>query len=95
MRLILFCTSACHLCEQADTLVNECVQGGADLTIEAIDIAEQTQWQEAYALRIPVLYDPETDRELGWPFDVAQVKDFFAAALGDFRGRMSPDNLAL
>ena len=77
MRLILFGTSACHLCEQADTLVNECVQDGADLTIDAIDIAEQTQWQEPYALRIPVLYDPETGRDLGWPFDAAQIKAFF------------------
>lgn len=76
MRLMLFGTSACHLCEQADTLVNECIQGDADLLVEAVDIAEHTQWQAAYALRIPVLYDPETGRELGWPFDVVQVKAF-------------------
>lgn len=44
--------------------------------VETVDIAEQEQWQELYALRIPVLYDPETKQELGWPFDYAEVKSF-------------------
>ncbi|MDO9140379.1 MAG: glutaredoxin family protein [Methylobacter sp.] len=76
MRLILFGTSACHLCEQADIILHECLQDGVDWVVDAVDIAEQSQWQELYALRIPVLYDPETGRELGWPFDAALVKDF-------------------
>jgi hypothetical protein len=28
------------------------------------------------AVRIPILYDPETKQELGWPFDRAEVEDF-------------------
>ncbi len=72
MRLMLFGTSGCHLCEQAEIIVNACVPGG----VETVDIAEQEQWQELYALRIPVLYDPETKQELGWPFDYAEVKSF-------------------
>ncbi|HEY8097377.1 MAG TPA: glutaredoxin family protein [Methylobacter sp.] len=74
MRLILFGTSGCHLCEQAEIIVNACVPGG----VETVDIAEQEQWQERYAVRIPVLYDPETKQELGWPFDQAGVDDFIA-----------------
>ncbi|MFI3157148.1 MAG: glutaredoxin family protein [Methylococcaceae bacterium] len=72
MRLMLFGTSGCHLCEQAEVIVNACVPSG----IETVDIAEQEQWQERYAVRIPVLYDSESGRELGWPFDQAEVKDF-------------------
>jgi Glutaredoxin-like domain (DUF836). len=72
MRLMLFGTSGCHLCEQAEIIINECVPDG----VEYVDIAEQEQWQEQYAIRIPILYDPMTKQELGWPFDQAEVEDF-------------------
>jgi hypothetical protein len=72
MRLMLFGTSGCHLCEQAELIVNACVADG----VESVDIAEQEQWQERYAVRIPVLYDLESGQELGWPFDLAKVEDF-------------------
>ena len=72
MRLMLFGTSGCHLCEQAEVIINACVPNAVDY----VDIAEQEQWQEQYAIRIPVLYDPETKQELGWPFDQADVEGF-------------------
>ncbi len=72
MRLMLFGTSGCHLCEQAEILINQCVAGD----VESVDIAEQEQWQEQYAVRIPVLYHPETKQELGWPFDQTEVEAF-------------------
>ncbi|MGZ4980138.1 MAG: glutaredoxin family protein [Methylobacter sp.] len=69
---MLFGTSGCHLCEQAEVIVNARVPDG----VEYVDIAEQEQWQEQYAIRIPVLYDSETKQELGWPFDQADVDGF-------------------
>ncbi len=72
MRLMLLSTSGCHLCEQAEIIINACVPDG----IETVDIAEQEQWQEQYAVRIPVLYDSESGRELGWPFNLADVEAF-------------------
>jgi hypothetical protein len=72
MRLMLFGTSGCHLCEQAEIIIKECVPD----SVETVDIAEQEQWQEQYAVRIPVLYHPETEQELGWPFDQVEVEDF-------------------
>ena len=72
MRLMLFGTSGCHLCEQAEIIIKACEPDG----VETVDIAEQEQWQEQYAVRIPVLYDPETKQELGWPFDLAEVEGF-------------------
>ena len=46
------------------------------MDIESIDIAEQEQWQEKYAIKIPVLYHPETKKELCWPFTQIQVQTF-------------------
>ena len=38
-----------------------------------IDIAEQEQWQEHYATKIPVLLNTETNQELCWPFNEEMV----------------------
>jgi hypothetical protein len=46
------------------------------LELELVDIAVQTQWQEKYAIRIPVLYSPQKQHELGWPFDEAAIIKF-------------------
>lgn len=83
-RLILFGTSCCHLCEQAVAIIDICVQEGPDLTIEYIDIAEQEQWQEQFAIRIPVLYDPATKQDLGWPFDQADIAAFITTKVIDY-----------
>ena len=72
VKLVLLGTPGCHLCEQAEDIMTAC----AKVEVESIDIAEQQQWQEKYAIRIPVLYHAETGNELGWPFDLANVNDF-------------------
>ena len=72
IKLILLGTLGCHLCEEAELILTECEQ----IQTEIIDIAEQEQWQEKYAIRIPVLYHPETKKELGWPFTQLQVQTF-------------------
>ena len=80
MRLYLFGTPGCHLCEEAETLIEACIaKTRRDIAIEAIDIADQKQWQEHYALRIPILYDPESKRELAWPFDEIDIAKFMAS----------------
>ena len=76
MRLLLLGTAGCHLCEQAQQLINDCLPNYSVLTVEPIDIAEQEQWQADYAIRIPVLFHPETQKDLGWPFDSAQLNAF-------------------
>lgn len=71
---MLFGTTGCHLCEEAESIIANCQQ--AQLKIKYIDIAVDEQWQEKYAIRIPVLYHPETKQELGWPFTLSQVQTF-------------------
>ncbi len=73
MKLILLGTSGCHLCEEAELILAACEY----INIENIDIAEQTQWQEKYAIRIPVLYHSETKKEISWPFTLIDVQTFF------------------
>ena len=78
IRLLLLGTSACHLCELAEQIIDDCLPNDS-ATVEIIDIAEQEQWQARYAVRIPVLYHPETQQDLGWPFEQAQVRAFIEA----------------
>jgi len=75
VKLILLGTSGCHLCEEAELIMASC----NNVEIELIDIAEQEQWQDKYAIRIPVLYHVETESELGWPFTQEQAQDFIDA----------------
>lgn len=80
MRFYLLGTSGCHLCEEAEAVIDAYLaKGRRDIIIEPIDIADQKQWQEHYALRIPVLYHPESERELAWPFDKIDVDKFMAS----------------
>ncbi len=74
--LVLLGTAGCHLCEQAEELLNSCLLNDSKLIVEAIDIAEQDSWQETYAMRIPVVLHPESQHELGWPFNLAQLQAF-------------------
>jgi hypothetical protein len=67
----LFGTLGCHLCEVAEALLMPFVEQG--LLVELIDIAEQPEWLEAYALLIPVLRRCDNGAELRWPFDEQQL----------------------
>lgn len=76
MKLLLLSTSGCHLCEQAETLVNESLTTNKDISVELVDIAEQTQWQQDYATKIPALVRPESLQALCWPFSKDQIFTF-------------------
>ncbi len=75
--LILLGTEGCHLCEQAEAiLAASLAERNERINVKIIDIAEQQQWQEKYAIRIPLVYHPETGSELGWPFDKNNLHEF-------------------
>lgn len=75
--LILLGTAGCHLCEEAEQLL---AQSLASCTkpykLQLVDIAEQEQWQEEYAIRIPVLINLDAGNELGWPFGLSEIQAF-------------------
>ena len=76
-RVLLLGTSGCHLCELAEQIINDHLSHNQAWLIDMIDIAQQEQWQAQFALLIPVLYHPESQKQLGWPFDLQQVNLYF------------------
>jgi len=67
--LVLYGTSACHLCEQAERLIEREV----GLPVEWIEIVDDALLLERYGIRIPVLR-AESGVELDWPFYGAAVR---------------------
>lgn len=69
---IVYSTAGCHLCEQAVALLQQ-ARAERSLDWQEIDIAEDDALVETYGVRIPVLKNPATGAELGWPFNLSQV----------------------
>lgn len=76
--LLLYHTAGCHLCEQAEALAAP-LAAQHDWVLQRLDIADDEALLERYATRIPVLRDPQRERELGWPFDAQMVLDLLAS----------------
>jgi hypothetical protein len=68
-------TSGCHLCEQVRGMLDD-LKKNVQVVVTEIDIAEDIQWQNDYALIIPVILHHETGRELGWPFTQDELYNF-------------------
>jgi len=67
----LFGTLGCHLCEEAEQVLQPFVAQG--LVVELLDIIESSEWLERYSLTIPVLRRVDNGQELNWPFDENDV----------------------
>ncbi|MBQ0794942.1 glutaredoxin family protein [Zhongshania sp.] len=74
--LELYGTSACHLCELAEAMLAEILVDETDWQIELIDIADNDDTLERYALKIPLLKSVVDGRELSWPFDKLRIRRF-------------------
>ncbi|WP_372860557.1 glutaredoxin family protein [Spongiibacter sp.] len=72
--LILYGTSACHLCERAEQLLANLLAEHSDWQVELVDIADSDTLIERYGTRIPVLAG--SAGELAWPFDREAVSTF-------------------
>ena len=77
MKLTLYGTSACHLCDIAEQILIQCQGGGPQFAYEKVDISDSDPLFERYGERIPVLRD-EAGRELGWPFEGAEIAAWLA-----------------
>ena len=69
--LKLYGTSACHLCESAETLLASI--NNPDICWEAIEISEDDFLLETYGTRIPVLLNTANDETLDWPFNQVDI----------------------
>lgn len=75
--LVLYHTSGCHLCELAESVLEEVKAGYPDLSWSLVDIATDDTLVERYGWRIPVIHlkgAPSPD--LGWPFSAAAVATY-------------------
>lgn len=72
VRLRLYGTSGCHLCDQAFAMLYPLAQTEGWM-VEPVDIADDGALLDCYGERIPVLANPCRGRELDWPFTLEQV----------------------
>ncbi len=70
-RITLYSTWGCHLCEQAQALLND---AGLTGRLQVVDIVDDEQLFARYRLSIPVVRCE--DKELGWPFDAVGLADW-------------------
>lgn len=66
--ITLYTTWGCHLCEQAQALLQ---QAGIIEQLQLVDIVDDEHAFERYRLHIPVVV--KNSRELYWPFDLASL----------------------
>lgn len=71
----LFGTLGCHLCEEAEAVLQPFVAQG--LIVELLDIIDSKEWLQRYALTIPVLRRVDNGQEINWPFDEKDVLRLF------------------
>ena len=77
-QFILYSTSGCHLCEIAHGMIEQALAGRPDHACVEVDIADDDALFGRYGIRIPVLLHPD-GRELGWPFDDAELDAFMSS----------------
>ena len=64
-------TEHCHLCEEAESILQQ-----AGLSYACVDIADDDNLMNAYGVSIPVLRRTDTGNELNWPFNLSEVLAF-------------------
>ncbi|MGH8118183.1 MAG: glutaredoxin family protein [Rhodanobacteraceae bacterium] len=76
MRLVLYQRDDCRLCDEAVALL--AAVPAPDFESAWID--GDAALEARYGLRVPVLRDDTSGRELGWPFDAAALRAFLDRA---------------
>lgn len=71
----LYSTDGCHLCDMAYEMVM--ILGRTD-DVSVVDIVEDDALVESYGMTIPVIRHMNSGQEIGWPFEVEQLSEFFA-----------------
>ncbi|MDX1678168.1 glutaredoxin family protein [Arsukibacterium sp.] len=66
IKVVLYSTWGCHLCEQAETVL-----GNAGITFRVVDIVDDDQLFQQFRLHIPVVAAAES--LLYWPFNEIAV----------------------
>jgi glutaredoxin len=81
VKVYLYSTVGCHLCEQAKVILWPVLLQYQFRLVE-VDIADSDELIEQYGTRIPVLHINNNSRELNWPFTAQDVDILFAELSG-------------
>ncbi len=77
MKITLYGTAGCHLCEEACTLLRSILaEHVGQFELREKDIADSEELIARYGVRIPVISMDGTAVELAWPFDAQSLRDF-------------------
>lgn len=79
-QLILYHTSACHLCELAHSLILPYVQH-LQLSLTLVDIVDEDALLNELGQSIPVVEHASSRQRLYWPFDENQFRNFLQQCL--------------
>jgi len=71
-QLILYTTSHCHLCEQAEALLIG-LKDQHKVNWQAIEISNDDHLTDKYGIRIPVIKSINNQAELNWPFSADDI----------------------
>ncbi len=69
--LVLYTLIGCHLCEQVALMLR-----GMGIGWTAVQIDTDPELERKYNIRIPVLYLPDTGKELFFPFNKGRILEF-------------------
>jgi len=72
-QLLLYYTEHCHLCDEAEVLLQ--MAGLADAYAK-VEIADDPGLLERYEIHIPVLKRTDNETELYWPFGARELAGF-------------------
>lgn len=81
MKVYLYSTVGCHLCEQAKVILWPLLLQYQFRLVE-VDIADSDEMIEQYGTRIPVLHVKDPASELSWPFTAQDVDKLFTRLSG-------------
>lgn len=71
-QLVLYSTSHCHLCEQAETLLIS-LKDQIEISWQLTEISDNDDLIEKYGIKIPVLKRTDNQLELHWPFSKEDI----------------------
>jgi len=77
LKIIFYTTVGCHLCDNVAPMLDH-VKADFALEISVIDIADDDHLIELYGQEIPVLYRPDLDMDIAWPFNLENLQAFLA-----------------
>ncbi|PKH06438.1 glutaredoxin family protein [Moritella sp. Urea-trap-13] len=72
-KFAFYTTEGCHLCEQAWALI---IAQDLVTAMTQVEIIHDEADVARYGIRIPVIKNNDTGKDIGWPFDAAELADF-------------------